>query len=64
MTIADDLRERLEKIEAERGNPYMRLRCDEVRTLLDDLDVLDDQVTALMIEVNVLRRANDKPLKK
>lgn len=33
-----DLRQRLERLEAARVNPYMRLRLDEVRALLDALD--------------------------
>lgn len=42
------LRERLEKIDASRANPYIRIRTDELRELLDDLDGCEGEVDALL----------------
>ncbi len=40
----DDLRERLEKIDAQRLNPFIRVRTDELREVLDELDRLEDEI--------------------
>jgi hypothetical protein len=47
-SIVEELRERLERIEAERTHAFIRIRTDELRELLDELDALDDQVTGLL----------------
>jgi hypothetical protein len=54
-----DLRERLERLEAARVNPYMRLRLDEVRALLDALDGrTDSRVAELEAELAEWRRVH------
>ncbi len=50
------LRERLERIEAERTHAFIRLRTAELRELFDELDALEDEVAGLL-------RANQKAKK-
>lgn len=56
MSIADDIRQRLEKLEFERTNPYIRLRCDELRALLDELYACEDENDALLTQLQAKQK--------
>lgn len=45
------IRDRLEKIEGERSNPYIRLSTFELRELFDEIDTLEDQVDELVRKI-------------
>lgn len=47
MTI-EQIRARLDKLEAERTHPFIRLRADELRALLEELDACEDATDELV----------------
>lgn len=41
--MIDELRERLERIEGERTHPFIRIRTDELRELIEEFEQLEQE---------------------